>query len=30
MQWHTIRDGDPGLLWLRRLLHKVRSKLPVR
>lgn len=20
MQWHAIRDGDPGLLWLRRLL----------
>jgi DNA-binding transcriptional LysR family regulator len=20
VQWHTIRDGDPGLLWLRRLL----------
>lgn len=20
IQWHTIRDGDPGLRWLRRLL----------
>jgi DNA-binding transcriptional LysR family regulator len=20
IQWHTIREGDPGLLWLRRLL----------
>jgi len=21
MQWHAIRDGDPGLRWLRRILH---------
>jgi DNA-binding transcriptional LysR family regulator len=21
MQWHAIRDGDPGLKWLRRILH---------
>jgi DNA-binding transcriptional LysR family regulator len=21
IQWHTIRHGDPGLLWLRRLLQ---------
>ncbi len=23
MQWHSIRDSDPGLLWLRRLLRAV-------
>jgi DNA-binding transcriptional LysR family regulator len=26
IQWHTIRDGDPGLLWLRRLLKKSCAK----
>lgn len=26
MQWHTIRDGDPGLLWLRQLLKKIFAK----
>jgi DNA-binding transcriptional LysR family regulator len=30
MQWHSIRDGDPGLLWLRRLLHAVCAKITER
>jgi DNA-binding transcriptional LysR family regulator len=26
MQWHTIREGDPGLLWLRRLLKATSAR----
>jgi hypothetical protein len=30
MQWHAIRDGDPGLKWLRRILHSAVAEHPVR
>jgi LysR family transcriptional regulator, nod-box dependent transcriptional activator len=30
MQWHVIRDGGPGLQWLRRILHSAFSEHPIR
>ncbi len=30
MQWHAIREGDPGLVWLRRLLRSVCVQRPAR
>jgi len=30
MQWHSIRDGDPGLKWLRLILHAAVAERPVR
>ena len=30
MQWHAIRDGDPGLRWLRRILHSACAEHLVR
>jgi LysR family transcriptional regulator, nod-box dependent transcriptional activator len=30
MQWHGIRDGDPGLRWLRRILHSASAEHPIR
>jgi DNA-binding transcriptional LysR family regulator len=30
MQWHAIRDGDPGLRWLRRILRSACAEHPIR
>ena len=30
MQWHTIRDADPGLKWLRRILRSAAAEGTVR